>query len=103
MTSVTMALAGTGYDFNPSTLNQWLIAHGGFYDGGNYIWSSTNALGLRFQGKVSNSQIKSHLDSGYVVLCLVRGGTHWVLAYGYNGDSILVLDPAFSRGSYDMS
>ncbi len=103
MTSVTMALAATGYDFTPSTFNQWLTSHGGFYDGGEYIWASTNVLGLRFQGKVSNSQIRPHLDAGYVVIMWVRGGSHWVLAHGYNGDTIYVNDSGFPNTSYNIN
>jgi hypothetical protein len=57
MTSVTMALGGIGYDFTPSTMNQWLKAHNGFYDGDGYLWNSVNILGMQFRGKDGNDRI----------------------------------------------
>lgn len=33
MTSLAMALAGTGHSYNPKTLNQWLKANGGYVTG----------------------------------------------------------------------
>jgi hypothetical protein len=33
MSSVAMLLAGRGQNFNPSTLNSWLINHGGYVQG----------------------------------------------------------------------
>lgn len=55
MTSVAMALKGTGHNFNPSTLNSWLKSHGGYASGDLFVWGSVNSLGLKFEGKVSNS------------------------------------------------
>jgi ABC-type bacteriocin/lantibiotic exporter with double-glycine peptidase domain len=103
MSSASMALKGTGHDFNPSTLNTWLKSHGGYVSGDLFVWASINSLGLTFQGKFANSQIKAKLDQGYVVICNVHNGGHWVLAYGYNGDNILVNDPGYSTTSYTLS
>lgn len=103
MSSASMALAGTGHAFNPSTLNQWLKGHGGYVSGDLFVWGSINSLGLTFEGKVANSQIKAKLDQGKVVICNVHNGGHWVLAYGYNGDNILVNDPGYSTTSYTLS
>lgn len=103
MSSASMALAGTGHNYNPSTLNQWLKAHGGYVSGDLFVWGSINSLGLTFEGKVANSQIKAKLDQGRVVICNVHNGGHWVLAYGYNGDNILVNDPGYSTTSYTLS
>ncbi len=33
MSSVTMFVAGRGHSFNPSSMNQWLIQHGGYESG----------------------------------------------------------------------
>ena len=103
MSSAAMALAGTGHGYNPSTLNQWLKGHGGYVSGDLFVWASINSLGLVFQGKVSNSQIKANLDQGKVVICNVNNGGHWVLAYSYSGDNINVNDPGYDRSSYSLS
>lgn len=103
MSSAAMALAGTGHSFNPSTLNAWLKGHGGYVSGDLFVWGSINPLGLTWEGKVSNSQIKAKLDQGRVVICNVHNGGHWVLAYGYNGDNILVNDPGYATTSYTLS
>ena len=52
---------------------------------------------------MSNSQIKSNLDAGKVVVCNVHNGGHWVLAYGYSGDNIMVNDPGYQTASYALS
>lgn len=103
MSSAAMALAGTGHNYNPSTLNQYLKTHGGYVSGDLFVWASINALGLTFEGKVSNSQIKTKLDQGKVVICNVHNGGHWVLARGYSGNSILVNDPGYATTAYDLS
>lgn len=51
MSSVSMALAGTGHDYNPSTLNAWLTNNGGYVSGDLFVWASVNPLGLTFLGK----------------------------------------------------
>eukprot|EP00919_Chromeraceae_sp_WS-2016_P068220 GHVR01161641.1.p1 GENE.GHVR01161641.1~~GHVR01161641.1.p1 ORF type:complete len:126 (-),score=8.91 GHVR01161641.1:1042-1419(-) len=102
MSSAAMALAGTGHSFNPSTLNKWLKQHGGYVSGDLFVWAAINSLGLTFIGKFQNSEIKSKLDAGYVVICNVHNGGHWVLAYGYSGDNILVNDPGYSTTSYSL-
>ena len=103
MTSCAMALAGTGPAYTPSTLNRWLTANGGYYNGGDLLWGSISKLGLPFEGKFSNSYIKSKLDTGRVVICNVHNGGHWVLAYAYSGDTIMVNDPGYSTTSYAIS
>lgn len=103
MSSLAMGLAGTGHNYNPSSLNQWLKGNGGYVSGDLLVWGSVTRLGLTFEGKVSNSQIKSKLDQGRVVICNVHNGGHWVLAYGYSGDNILVNDPGYSTTSYSLS
>jgi len=102
MSSVAMALAGTGHGYNPSTLNQWLKGHGGYVGGDGLVWGAVNSLGLTFAGKFANSEIKSALDKGKVVICNVNNGGHWVLAHSYSGDTIYVNDPGFDRSSYTI-
>lgn len=103
MSSAAMALAGTGHSYNPSTLNTWLKSNGGYVSGDLFVWSAINKLGLTFEGKVANSQIKTKLDQGKVVICNVHNGGHWVLAHGYSGDNILVNDPGYTTTSYTLS
>lgn len=102
MSSAAMGLSGVGRAYNPSTLNTWLKANGGYVSGNLFVWGSINKIGLTFEGKVSNSQIKSHLDAGKVVICNVHNGGHWVLAHGYSGDNILVNDPGYSTTAYSL-
>ncbi len=103
MSSVSMALAGTGHDFNPSTLNQWLKGNWGYVNGDLLVWGSINSLGLTYQGKIASFQIQTVLDQGKVVICNVRNGAHWVLAYGYDGNNILVNDPGYNNDSYGLN
>lgn len=103
MSSAAMALAGSGKGYNPSSLNAWLKSHGGYVSGNLFVWGSISSLGLHYEGKVSNSQIKSELDKGKVVILNVHNGGHWVLAHGYSGDNILVNDPGYSTTSYSLS
>jgi hypothetical protein len=103
VSSVAMALNGLGHGNNPSTLNQWLKGHGGYVNGDWLVWASVNPLGITFQGKVSNSAIKSRIDQGYVVILNVHNGGHYVLATSYNGDTINVNDPGSGNGPYTIS
>jgi hypothetical protein len=50
MSSMSMALAGTGHNYNPSTLNAWLTQNSGYISGDLFIWASVNSLGLTFVG-----------------------------------------------------
>lgn len=103
MSSASMGLSGVGHAYNPSTLNTWLKGHGGYVSGDLFVWASINPIGLTFEGKVSNSQIKAKLDQGKVVICNVHNGGHWVLATGYNGDVIFVNDPGYQVTSYKLA
>lgn len=103
MSSLAMGLAGTGHNYNPSTLNAWLKGHGGYVSGDLLVWGSVTSIGLAFQGKVANSQIKAKLDQGFVVICNVHNGGHWVLAHSYSGDNINVNDPGYSTTSYALN
>jgi ABC-type bacteriocin/lantibiotic exporter with double-glycine peptidase domain len=103
MSSASMALSGTGHSYNPGTLNTWLKANGGYASGNLFVWASINRIGLTFKGFIPNGNIKANLDAGNVVIVNVHNGAHWVLAYGYSGDNILVNDPGYSTTSYSLS
>jgi hypothetical protein len=103
MSSVSMALAGVGKNYNPSSLNAWLKGHGGYVSGDLFVWGSVNSLGLSYVGKIANSAIGSNLDANNVVILNVHNGGHWVLATGHSGNSIHVNDPGYSTTAYDLS
>ena len=98
-----MALAGTGKNYNPSTLNTWLKGHGGYASGNLFVWGSISPLGLSFQGFIGNSNIASSLSAGNVVILNVHNGGHWVLATSMSGSTIYVNDPGYSTTSYTLS
>ena len=103
MSSVAMALAGIGKNYNPGTLNTWLKGHGGYVSGDLFVWGSVSPLGLSYVGKVANSNIASHLASNNVVILNVHNGGHWVLAHSMSGSTIHVNDPGYSTTSYTLS
>ena len=104
MCSASMGLAATvKSDITPAILNKWLTQNGGYVSGDLFVWSAINSFGVTFQGKVANSQIKSNLDKGNIVLCNVHNGKHWVIAYAYNGDNILINDPNYTTPSYSLA
>ena len=103
ISSAAMALSGIGQNYNPETLNNWLINNGGYWNGNLFIWRSIDSLGLSFDGFISNSAIKSSLDSNKIVIINVRNGGHYVLATGYSGDTIFVEDPGYWTHSYHLS
>lgn len=97
-----MGLKGIGKDYNPSTLNTWLKANGGYVSGDLFVWASINPLGVTFLGKVTRSQIKDNLDRENLVLLNVHNGAHWVLATGYQGDNIYINDPNYTTPFYTL-
>jgi predicted double-glycine peptidase len=88
---------------NPKTLNTWLKSNGGYVSGSIFVWKSIEKLGLAFRGFIANDNIKSAIDEGNIVLINVRAGSHWALAFGYNGDNVLVNDPKYVNTAYPMS
>lgn len=103
MSSVSMALAGMGKGYNPSSLNTWLKGHGGYVSGDLFVWGSVKPLGLSYIGKVSNANIASSLSANHIVILNVHGGHHWVLATSMSGSTIHVNDPGFNTASYTLS
>jgi len=103
MSSVAMAMTATVKNFTPANLNKWLTQNRGYESGDLFVWESVNTFGITFQGKFPNSAIKAKLDQGCIILCNVHNGKHWVLAYGYVNDNILINDPNYSVQSYSLS
>jgi ABC-type bacteriocin/lantibiotic exporter with double-glycine peptidase domain len=103
ISSASMGLSGVGRDYNPGTINTWLKAHNGYVSGNLFVWASINSIGLFFEGKVANSQIKTSLDQKKIVICNVNNGGHWVLATGYSGNNILVNDPGYAKTQYSLT
>lgn len=103
VSSVAMALTGTGHNYNPSTLNAWLKANKGYTNKDDFVWASINTFGLTFEGKIPNSLIRLNLDVGYVLIINVKKGAHWVLATSYNQNTIYVKDSLYNVESYDIS
>jgi len=103
MSSVAMALSGVGHSYNPGTLNSWLKGHGGYVSGDLFVWASVNSIGLKYIGKVSNSNIASSLSDGHVVILNVHNGGHWVLANSMSGSTISVNDPGYQTTSYTLA
>lgn len=104
MSSSAMALYAVGNSqINPSTLNKWLTANGGYVKDDLYVWAAVNKFGVTFKGFVSNSDIKRNLDAGNIVILNVHNGGHWVLATGYSGDNIFVNDPGYATSSYTLA
>lgn len=102
MSSAAMALKGIGKDYNPSILNTWLKANGGYVSGDLFIWASINSIGVTFLGKVTRSQIKGNLDRDNIVILNVHNGAHWVLATGYQEDNIYINDPNYTTPFYTL-
>jgi hypothetical protein len=103
MSSVAMALAGCGKNYNPGTLNSWLKANGGYVSGDLFVWGSVNKLGLSYVGKVANSGIQGALNANEIVILNVHNGGHWVLAHSMSGSTINVNDPGYNTASYTLS
>ena len=103
MSSIAMALSGTGHGYTPSTLNAWLKGHGGYVSGDLFVWGSVNSLGISYQGKVANANIAGSLAAGHIVILNVHNGGHWVLATSMSGNTISVNDPGYSTTSYTLS
>ena len=53
--SLSMALAGIGKDYNPSTLNAWLKANNGYHNGDTIVWGAVSSLGLSYVGMLTSN------------------------------------------------
>jgi len=119
LTAVTMVASAYGYRTNPSQLNQWLTAHGGYVENDLLLWRQATAVtqgSVRWQwlhvpGMVSQlrtddqdiedlppqSVVEAQLDAGRLVVAEVRlyGGMHFVVITGHRGDILYINDPWF--------
>ncbi len=104
VSAAAIGLSGIGINQNPSSLNTWLKNNKGYLNKDDFVWASINAFGVIFEGKVPNTLLKINLDVGYLVMINVNKGQHWVLATGYSGNTIFVVDSLYLNvKSYDMS
>lgn len=107
MTSVSILLKMTGLtdsNFNPAVMNSYLKSHGGYVNGNNFVWASTDGYvsGWKHVGSATlsgtnstkMSKIKSLIQSGYYVTVCVKNGGHWVAVTGYDDNDITMSDPA---------
>eukprot|EP00055_Hartaetosiga_balthica_P008606 m.32617 g.32617 ORF g.32617 m.32617 type:complete len:218 (-) comp6393_c0_seq2:5479-6132(-) len=105
MSSVAMLLHSRGLNYNPGSLNSWLISNGGYASGDLIIWSAVDRLGkTSYQGmeNPSESVVASGLSQCHGIIANVRGGSHWVLLTGYQGNGVFsVNDPGFSQSTYN--
>lgn len=111
VTSISILIAKSGVQtnvdtFNPGTFVKFLNSHGGFANGGNYIWGSEQKIAPKFKyvNKINVSgmtqtqklnKIKELQSKGYYMTCEVKGNTgqHWVAVDNVNGNTINMMDP----------
>lgn len=95
----------------PNEVNQILKDNEGYTDkSGNFIWSKATVLGLEptytsptYDGPVTQQgldKIKEFIDNGYPLITRIDFNPstngeemHFVLIYGYDGDTIFIADP----------
>ena len=103
MTSVTSMVAGCGHNYNPSTMNSWLKAHGGF-QGDLYVWGPIKEFGFNYQGQITGTAaIRAAVTAGKRVILNVNNGHHWVLALKDTGSGFDVMDPGYNTKHYAYS
>lgn len=104
MSSAAMALKAIGSNQNPSTLNAWLIGHGGYVSGDLFVWASINPLGVNFVGFINRAGIEKNLKADNIVIMNVHNGAHWVLATSMiDSNTVAVNDPGYSTTSYTLA
>jgi len=120
MSSVSMALNGkdveiNGNASNPLTLNNWLVANGGYVDADELQESVVPQLDtthVKWVGSLFNNtalspaQIKTYLNDGStIVIYNVDQGRHFVLGTGYDDTDVhfYVNDPGFERDYYNYT
>ena len=108
MCSVASALTGLGRKVNqqtptPEVLNFMLRGNYG-YQGNLFVWTAVERYNIKYEGQFeSTATIQKALCDKKVVILLVNGGGHWVLATGYDGNTFYVNDSGYNRGSYPAS
>eukprot|EP01147_Barroeca_monosierra_P005289 gene5289-7061_t len=107
MSSVAMILRTKGLNFNPGSLNNWLIKNGGYESGDLLVWGSVNKLGVITFQAIENPDLSTLIkgvNACHGIVANVRGGSHWVLLTSYAGNGVFnVNDPGFSTTQYNFS
>ena len=86
---------------NPLTLNNWLKANNGFFDGDRFNLPAPGGLGFPYQGSTENMAYAiAAVYAGEFVILNVHEGTHWVLALSTNGVGFNVYDPYYPTSYY---
>lgn len=104
---VAMALAQAGIPMDPGSLNQLLLAQGGYTASGLLRWRGlaagfTPPLQVTFPDN-DHGVMDDWLGRGVPVLARIRlgggeGAVHWVLVVGKEGSDYLVHDPLLIKG-----
>jgi len=101
-----MLLSTKGYTIDPLNLNSWLDENGGYADGCDIVWGSVDTFGkTSYQGQetATYETICEGVAAGHGIIINVRGGTHWVLVTGCQGNGVFdVNDPGFECTSYSF-
>ena len=100
-TSAAMYLSGIGVQVSPTDMGYYLYDTGNFdnlygHGGSDLCWYDVAAYaGVGAWGIYNSDSFKDALKSGAVVACHIYygGGTHAVLATGYNNGRTMVYDP----------
>jgi len=97
VSSVAMILNYYGISTNPRHLNQWLKDNSGFIGANMRLDIAANVdPSIEFGNEIAGTNwtlLRSQLDEGYPVLLKVLGGSHWVVATGYSGNTVYINDP----------
>ena len=117
-TSVAMQIARSGVEtniegeLNPGTFVEYLNTHGGFTDGGNFVWSGATSAAPRFKfvdrmtvmgyTREQKYEILTDLiNQGYYVVAEVKGSTgqHWVAVVSTQNGEVTMMDPGSASNS----
>ena len=105
LTCVAMYSSGWGYTETPGSLNQKLIANGGYSDelirwgAVSQIHPQIKFINLNIDANAPIAQINASLSAGQPVIVEVDFSpdaglqTHWVVLYAQQGNDYLILDP----------
>lgn len=117
VTSIAILIEKSGVNttispFNPGTFVEALNKNGGFDGNGNLQYVSVNKAvpGFKYVGNVNLrgktrseklALIHQYFNQGYYITTEVKGATpgsqHWVAVTGFNGNNIIIVDPASDR------
>src|SRR5262249_37217147 len=102
LTSLTMALNFVGSNYDPGTLNQFMIKNDSDYIGSAVNWGpatrDASAGTMKFHAFRSSSAqvLEENLCKGFPVIVGVNGNKHFVLVTGKQGNQFLIKDPGYA-------